>query len=539
MDMAREAVSNWMSAHSLAEEERWDRDPDLGAVTGFIDFTVWSETKTGLKYTVRLNKDALSYNAMEQIHVRKLIKCGCPGYNMCEYNGRVCKHCGCILIVLARHNRECERIAYQKFRDDPSSRGSTPIHRLGLTDSERAVRAAMKPAPSEEFYGRPPYTKAAREIHDEWSVEVENLEKARAKAIEGGALAAARARVCELEAEVSQLRGKSSTSGSGSVWDIVSSGLFQHYEKDVPPVPGSETRDVEQKPDNTFVRLKEKSQSSMESAGPAYVRPGPCPAEGFVFPSPLMIGYNQDKPKSAKLIDEGGGNLRSLLNSDQTFDVMLHMIGAAREKIMMTAFTLDNTDIATALAAAVVRKVKVTLIVDLKQTVAGSCKDQLWVVKKLTRDGVTVFLSEGMPIAGPYQEAGRQVSNLEKKGIQHSKTLLCDDHLILGSCNFTTSSRANHELNVLLQLDPIGLALRESEFEELKRVSNGPLEDREKAFHSFGRYKEYFDNQIGDRQKDLDARRYSIANESRRQASRAASADRLGFNRSRDSEASM
>ena len=111
--------------------------------------------------------------------------------------------------------------------------------------------------------------------------------------------------------------------------------------------------------------------------------------------------------------------------------------------------------------------------------------------------------------------------------------------MILGSCNFTTSSRANHELNVLLQLDPIGLALRESEFEELKRVSNGPLEDREKAFHSFGRYKEYFDNQIGDRQKDLEARRYSIANESRRQASRAASADRLGFNRSRDSEASM
>ena len=45
-----------------------------------------------------------------------------------------------------------------------------------------------------------------------------------------------------------------------------------------------------------------------------------------------------------------------------------------------------------------------------------------------------------------------------ESGIQHSKTVLADEPVLIGSCNWTTSSRQNHEIGVLLSLNEVGLA---------------------------------------------------------------------------------
>jgi len=118
IDIAFSAIWNPTSAYNLFKEKLWDRDPDFGVMQKYIDFTICSSTQTDEKYTVCLFKDALSYNTMEKIHVRKFIRCECSEYKRCQHNDKVCMHCGCVLIVLALHNRECERIAYQKRCDD-------------------------------------------------------------------------------------------------------------------------------------------------------------------------------------------------------------------------------------------------------------------------------------------------------------------------------------------------------------------------------------------------------------------------------------
>ena len=62
-------------------------------------------------------------------------------------------------------------------------------------------------------------------------------------------------------------------------------------------------------------------------------------------------------------------------------------------------------------------------------------------MKELKGAGVVVYLTRGPG----------------NSGIQHSKTLLVDESFIIGSCNWTSSSRSNHEASVLLALEAPGL----------------------------------------------------------------------------------
>ena len=63
---------------------------------------------------------------------------------------------------------------------------------------------------------------------------------------------------------------------------------------------------------------------------------------------------------------------------------------------------------------------------------------------------------KGGPLGPEYRRVNRPISGT---GIQHAKTLLADDFLIIGSCNWTVSSRANSELGALVQLTPKGAQL--------------------------------------------------------------------------------
>jgi len=254
----------------------------------------------------------------------------------------------------------------------------------------------------------------------------------------------------------------------------------------------------------------------------------------------MMSDYDQRRADAATLIPGGGGKLLSLIGSKRTFDVMEHLLTKASKKILMTMFTFDRARVVALCELALKRGVSVEVIADMKQTVNGSCRDQSLQVKALVNLGVGVYLAEGELIEGPYAAVGRTV-NKEKKGVQHSKTVLADDHLLLGSCNMTISSEANQELNVLLQLDGEGLAAHERWFDALRGRSLGPVENDPRSFHCFDNYVKHFERETSIRQeqkaKSVEDRRYSLVRS--RNAARASSVDRLSLDRSRQSDASM
>ena len=52
-----------------------------------------------------------------------------------------------------------------------------------------------------------------------------------------------------------------------------------------------------------------------------------------------------------------------------------------------------------------------------------------------------------------YKKVGRIVTGT---GIQHAKTVLADDMLVVGSCNWTVSSKGNSEISVLIRMHASG-----------------------------------------------------------------------------------
>ena len=72
-------------------------------------------------------------------------------------------------------------------------------------------------------------------------------------------------------------------------------------------------------------------------------------------------------------------------------------------------------------------------------------------LQELASQGVDVRVLVGTAYDVEYRAVQRPTFG--GVGLQHSKAVHTDVGTIVGSCNFTTASRANRELGVLLQLD--------------------------------------------------------------------------------------
>ena len=86
---------------------------------------------------------------------------------------------------------------------------------------------------------------------------------------------------------------------------------------------------------------------------------------------------------------------------------------------------------------------------DRRTTLSGTPRDMCQIAQELDSHGVEVRLMSGVSVTDEYREVNRVVNGT---GIQHAKGVLIDDVLIVGSCNWTTSSRSNYELGVLVRL---------------------------------------------------------------------------------------
>ena len=195
-----------------------------------------------------------------------------------------------------------------------------------------------------------------------------------------------------------------------------------------------------------------------------------------------------------------------------------YMLDRCRESAGLTCFTFDSMEVAISLANAAKRGRKVTVYADRNHLISGTTKCEVDRMEYLRDGGVSVRLVTGR--SGQVPGCSGNFA-----GIQHSKTLLVDQHAIVGSTNWTNAARKNHETSVLLSLAEEGLCEYDKWHQLLEKMSHGLTDDdlKQGRAHRAGDTKSArtrsSDAQKG-KDKDLDLK-FSIAR------SRAASAGKV------------
>ena len=158
--------------------------------------------------------------------------------------------------------------------------------------------------------------------------------------------------------------------------------------------------------------------------------------------------------EAAELMQQGG-TLLSILSAKQAQKMAAFLMSKAVRYVTMTAFTFDLLAIANALIEAAQRGIHVQVFVDQGHSMKGTTAEQMNRLESLRSKGVEVYLSRGV----------------SSGGIQHSKTLFVDNYFLSGSCNWTHSSRSNHELNTLMELSEEGVQAVMQKLLYMKEVS--------------------------------------------------------------------
>ena len=125
-------------------------------------------------------------------------------------------------------------------------------------------------------------------------------------------------------------------------------------------------------------------------------------------------------------------------------------------QICVRAYSFDQPDLVSALKEAASRGAACKLISDQSQA-NGKTKNQVQSLKEVQSAGVQVRLACGSSVNAAYQSDGRAVrAGRGLMGLHHAKSLLAtsptETIVLAGSCNFTTSSKANQEAGVKLIL---------------------------------------------------------------------------------------
>ena len=103
--------------------------------------------------------------------------------------------------------------------------------------------------------------------------------------------------------------------------------------------------------------------------------------------------------------------------------------------------------------------------------------------QQLQASRIALVLQKGTPLGPEYTRGNRAVSGT---GLLHAKCLLADDMLVVGSANWTTSSRGNVEVGVLLRLHPSAAQLVQESLES-RLVGAETLEAAQTSVHRRGR----------------------------------------------------
>ena len=192
--------------------------------------------------------------------------------------------------------------------------------------------------------------------------------------------------------------------------------------------------------------LDSKGRAQMDSDGLVICEGGyrakPFSNDGYIPPKPRSaLDILLETPEFADCAI--GGIVVGLFPAREAHILAATLLSAPQEHVTMTAFTFGEDDPGGALVVALGRAprfVSVKILADERETLKGTTKRQALCLWSLVKLGVSV-------------ELVRKV-----KGQQHSKSLLIGSTLLLGSANWISNSRNNHEMVLAVELDDRGLA---------------------------------------------------------------------------------
>ena len=192
---------------------------------------------------------------------------------------------------------------------------------------------------------------------------------------------------------------------------------------------------------------------------------GQASSRGMVSHSCIDMKYfeqmNMNAAEAPSLMLGGGGKLLAMMDAKETQWMACGMLKLATGQVVLTAFTFDQEAVCDALRAAAQRGVPTMLIADKVHSLKGTTQKMPDRLNELLASGVKVRFTAGTS---------------GQSGIQHSKTLLCDDVLLVGSTNWTKASRSNHEVGLLIRLNDEGLEKYTEQTAKILQTSRSMLE---------------------------------------------------------------
>ena len=165
-------------------------------------------------------------------------------------------------------------------------------------------------------------------------------------------------------------------------------------------------------------------------------------------------GPRRNKASRADSTGRGGQEI-AYLAGDAYIAAGISVLATAksRDKVMLRAYSFDAPSVLEALEAAVARGASCSLIADASQ--CSKTKLQWQSLKRVATAGVSVRLASGRSVRDAYVSDGRGAAvGAGLKGLHHAKALLVigdkTAELVVGSLNWSTSSKANSECGLRL-----------------------------------------------------------------------------------------
>ena len=195
--------------------------------------------------------------------------------------------------------------------------------------------------------------------------------------------------------------------------------------------------------------LKRGGSSPGAPAGTTVALSVPAPAAATAAQGP-----RRNKASRADSTSRGGQEI-AYLAGDAYIAAGISVLATAksRDKVMLRAYSFDAPSVLEALEAAVARGASCSLIADASQ--CSKTKLQWQSLKRVATAGVSVRLASGRSVRDAYVSDGRGAAvGAGLKGLHHAKALLVigdkTAELVVGSLNWSTSSKANSECGLRL-----------------------------------------------------------------------------------------
>ncbi len=185
----------------------------------------------------------------------------------------------------------------------------------------------------------------------------------------------------------------------------------------------------------------------------------------------MLKGCDSNAENAVRPLLAPSGELVALLTVKETQKYACYLAGQAKDRQLVTLieFTFDLPELCVAIQVGLAAGAKFEIIADHRSGMGSKTRDQVARLRALRAAGVKVFTASGAPIKEEYTAVGRSVP--PGTGILHAKVIRSGKQLLIGSANWTTSSRCNREMNVLIRLSSAGEQAFQAEYEKLRSIS--------------------------------------------------------------------